>query len=176
MREWGCLIGDSSFFFIAQKNLIKIEQFSNIYLTHCAQSVKIILTIRNNPYKNMGDILEKGDEIMANDDWDIIALKKLVKESEAKDQRIMELEEQLAEKTLTIEQINKAFIENRSLWKGKYEQSNQDKISFTIEQLEKLKRKIQHNILFVKGDDYLNVVEEIDNQIDDQINELMEMK
>ena len=53
---------------------------------------------------------------------------------------------------------------------------HQDKISFTIEQLEKLKRKIQHNILFVKGDDYLNVVEEIDNQIDDQINELMEMK
>lgn len=93
---------------------------------------------------------------MANDDWDIIVLKKLVKESEAKDQRIIELEEQLAEKTLTIEQ------------------SNQDKISFTIEQLEKLKRKIQHNILIVKGDDYLNVVEEIDNQIDDQINELKE--
>ena len=46
---------------------------------------------------------------------------------------------QLAEKTLTIEQINKAFIENRSLWKGKYERANQDKISFAVEQLEKVK-------------------------------------
>lgn len=54
------------------------------------------------------------------------------------------------------------------------QKQHQDKISFTIEQLENLKRKIQHNILFVKGDDYLNVVEEIDNQIDDQINELKE--
>lgn len=38
----------------------KFEQFSNNYLTHCAQSAKIILTIRNNPCKNMGDILGKG--------------------------------------------------------------------------------------------------------------------
>ena len=41
----------------------------------------------------------------------------------------------------------------------------QYKISFAIEQLEKVKGKIQHNILFVDGDDYLNVIEEIDNQI-----------
>lgn len=61
MREWGCLIGDSPYFSLPKKNNKKIEQFSNIYLTHCAQSVKIILTISNNPYKNMGDILEKGD-------------------------------------------------------------------------------------------------------------------
>ena len=86
---------------------------------------------------------------------------------EQKDKEIQELKQQLAEKTLTIEQINKAFVENRSLWKGKYEQSNQDKISFAVEQLEKVKGKIQHNILFVDGDDYLNVIEEIDNQINE---------
>ena len=37
-------------------------QFSNNHLTHCAESAKIVLTIRNNPCKNMGDILEKGEE------------------------------------------------------------------------------------------------------------------
>ena len=42
---------------------------------------------------------------------------------------------------------------------------NQDKISFAVEQLEKVKGKIQHNILFVNCDDYVNVIEEIDNQI-----------
>ena len=46
-------------------------------------------------------------------------------------------------------------------------QQRQDKISFAIEQLEKVKGKIQHNILFVDGDDYLNVIEEIDNQINE---------
>lgn len=51
------------------------------------------------------------------------------------DKENQQLKHQLAEKTLIIEQINKAFIENRSLWKGKYEQSNQDKISFAVEQL-----------------------------------------
>ena len=51
---------------------------------------------------------------------------------------LMIMKEQLAEKTLTIEQINKAFIENRSLWKGKYERATQDKISFAIEQLEQI--------------------------------------
>ena len=45
------------------------------------------------------------------------------------------LQKALAEKTLTIEQINKAFIGNRSLWKGKYERANQDKISFAVEVL-----------------------------------------
>ena len=100
-----------------------------------------------------------------------------------------ELKKQLAEKTLTIEQINKAFIENRSLWKGKYEQSNQDKISFTIERLEKVKEKLLEELQNVTdlldpleyedyhefigcGRGYKNSIEEIDNQI----NELKEMK
>lgn len=43
---------------------------------------------------------------------------------------------------------------------------NQDKISFAVEQLEKLRDKIQHNILFIDCADYLNVMEEIDNQIE----------
>ena len=58
------------------------------------------------------------------------------------DKENRQLKQQLAEKTLTIEQINKAFIGNRSLWKGKYERANQDKISFAVEQLEKVKEKI----------------------------------
>ena len=78
---------------------------------------------------------------------------------------LMIMKEQLAEKTLTIEQINKAFIENRSLWKGKYERANQDKISFAIEQLEKLKVKL--HIIHTNG--YLKA---IDEEIDDQIKEL----
>lgn len=105
------------------------------------------------------------------------------------DKRIKELEnenkqlkKQLAEKTLTIEQINKAFIENRSLWKGKYEQSNQDKISFAVEQLEKVKEKLLEELQNVTdlldpleyedyhefigcGRGYKNSIEEIDNQI-----------
>lgn len=58
------------------------------------------------------------------------------------EQENQQLKQQLAEKTLTIEQINKAFIENRSLWKGKYERATQDKISFAVEKLEQVKEKI----------------------------------
>lgn len=44
---------------------------------------------------------------------------------------------------------------------------NQDKILFCIEQLNQTKGKIQHNILFVNCDDYVNVIEQIDNQIEE---------
>lgn len=67
-----------------------------------------------------------------NDSYD---LEELIDTLNNKISKIADLEAKLAEKTLTIERINKAFIENRSLWKGKYEQANQDKISFCIEQL-----------------------------------------
>lgn len=77
-----------------------------------------------------------------------------------------QLKQQLAEKTLTIEQINKAFIENRSLWKGKYEQSNQDKISFALEQLEKVK-EYTDDVWWVDG-----VSEVVCNFIDNQIKQL----
>lgn len=103
---------------------------------------------------------------------------------EQKDKEIQELKQQLAEKTLTIEQINKAFIENRSLWKGKYEQSNQDKISFAVKQLEKVKEKLLEELQNVTdlldpleyedyhefigcGRGYKNSIEEIDNQINE---------
>ena len=92
---------------------------------------------------------------------------------------LMIMKEQLAEKTLTIEQINKAFIENRSLWKGKYERANQDKISFTIEQLEQLKKLCQEKFnwwensewegdIYDKSDvsnAYFDIEANIDNQI-----------
>ena len=81
------------------------------------------------------------------------------------------LKQQLAEKTLTIEQINKAFIENRSLWKGKYEQANQDKISFCIEKLDNLKSFIKEKAKFETGDYEIvysdDILEEIENQIEE---------
>ena len=100
---------------------------------------------------------------------------------EQKDKEIQELKQQLAEKTLTIEQINKAFIENRSLWKGKYEQSNQDKISFAVKQLEKLKkefneRKLEYITMETKTHIYGLRIDRINELIDNQINELKEMK
>lgn len=50
-------------------------------------------------------------------------------------------------------------------WKWAWQKERNNKISFAVEQLEKAKGKIQHNILFVNCDDYVNVIEEIDNQI-----------
>lgn len=87
------------------------------------------------------------------------------------------LKQQLADKTLTIEQINKAFIENRSLWKGKYEQSNQDKISFAVKQLEKLKkefnaRKLEYITMETKTHIYGLRIDRINELIENQINEL----
>ena len=83
----------------------------------------------------------------------------------------IKLKQQLAEKTLTIEQINKAFIENRSLWKGKYERANQDKISFAVEKLEQVKETtecILDNALknsSLNESYYDRLLDEIDNQI-----------
>ena len=88
---------------------------------------------------------------------------------EQKDKEIQELKQQLAEKTLTIEQINKAFIENRSLWKGKYEQSNQDKISFAIAELEKVKSAFG---LINSKLDKVETIKEYIHYIDHQINGL----
>ena len=98
----------------------------------------------------------------------------------------MIMKEQLAEKTLTIEQINKAFIENRSLWKGKYERANQDKISFTVEQLEQLKKLCQEKFNWWEnseweGDiydksDVSNAYFDIEANIDNQIKQLKEME
>jgi len=100
---------------------------------------------------------------------------------------LMIMKEQLAEKTLTIEQINKAFIENRSLWKGKYERANQDKISFAVEQLEQLKKLCQEKFNWWEnseweGDiydksDVSNAYFDIEANVDNQIEELKkEMK
>ena len=83
-----------------------------------------------------------------------------------------ELKQQLAEKTLTIEQINKAFIENRSLWKCKYERANQEKISFAVERLKKVKEKVVKLKDYSRCDKYkecwdiiIDIIIDIDNQI-----------
>ena len=83
------------------------------------------------------------------------------------------LKQQLAEKTLTIEQINKAFIENRSLWKGKYERANQDKISFAVEQIKNLKLLILSNW---RENDCNLFLGDVDKIFDKQIKQLKEQQ
>lgn len=73
------------------------------------------------------------------------------------------LEQQLAEKEKEIERLREINLEVPI--KQLQFHHNQDKISFAVEQLNQAKGKIQHNILFVDCDDYVNVIEEIDNQI-----------
>lgn len=62
------------------------------------------------------------------------------------------LKQQLAEKTLDVERINKAFIENRHLWKGKYEEAEKDKTTFAIEKLEQVDKYISSGYCFDLGD------------------------
>lgn len=129
-------------------------------------------------------LVEKYNNLKEEVDSNFVDGQKYNELREQKDKEIQELKQQLAEKTLTIEQINKAFIENRSLWKGKYEQSNQDKISFAVKQLEKLKEKLLEELQNVDdlldpqeyedyheligcGRGYKNSIEEIDNQINE---------
>ena len=69
--------------------------------------------------------------------------------------------------TSSIEQMTNLTLEKQSDWFKENCVKDQDKILFAIAELEKVKGKIQHNILFVDGDDYLNVIEEIDNQINE---------
>ena len=92
-------------------------------------------------------------------------------EYDNKDKTIADLEAKLAEKTLTIEQINKAFMENRSLWKGKYERANQDKISFAVEQLSQFKSELVNKVSPVNLS-YTEYVQEVFNKVDNQIKEL----
>lgn len=58
------------------------------------------------------------------------------------DKQITKLKQQLAGKTLDIERINKAFIENRSLWKGKYDRVVEQLKSQPKEIVEKIKRTV----------------------------------
>lgn len=86
------------------------------------------------------------------------------------------LKQQLAEKTLTIEQINKAFIENRSLWKGKYERANQYKITFAVEQLENCRlnliKLLNKKLVYLDS----STADEMDDLFDNQIKLLKEGK
>ena len=81
-----------------------------------------------------------------------------------------QLKQQLAEKELKhLKELKRLLnsLYGKTTMNRFQEIQRQYKISFAIEQLEKVKGKIQHNILFVDGDDYLNVIEEIDNQINE---------
>lgn len=81
-----------------------------------------------------------------------------------------QLKQQLAEKELKhLKELKRLLnsLYGKTTMNRFQEIQRQYKISFAVEQLEKVKGKIQHNILFVDGDDYLNVIEEIDNQINE---------
>ena len=81
-----------------------------------------------------------------------------------------QLKQQLAEKELKhLKELKRLLnsLYGKTTMNRFQEIQRQYKISFAIEQLENVKGKIQHNILFVDGDDYLNVIEEIDNQINE---------
>ena len=81
-----------------------------------------------------------------------------------------QLKQQLAEKELKhLKELKRLLnsLYGKTTMNRFQEIQRQYKISFAIEQLEKVKGKIQHNILFMDGDDYLNVIEEIDNQINE---------
>ena len=81
-----------------------------------------------------------------------------------------QLKQQLAEKELKhLKELKRVLnsLYGKTTMNRFQEIQRQYKISFAIDQLEKVKGKIQHNILFVDGDDYLNVIEEIDNQINE---------
>ena len=92
-----------------------------------------------------------------------------------KEKQITELQKQLAEKDEEIEELNDK-LEWKSKWLkiadnmvGHYEKSNQDKISFAIEQLEKVKMYIDDHAYYI---DEREFGIEINEYIDNQINEL----
>ena len=85
-----------------------------------------------------------------------------------KDEKIAELQKQLEDAEEHIDSLELQLREQYQIVDEKDEQlaeKEKDKISFAVEQLEKVKCKIQHNILFADCEDYLNVIEEIDDQI-----------
>ena len=124
--------------------------------------------------KKISDLEVKLAESNESHHKNIVELTKMATE---KDRKIEELKQQLAEKTLTIEQINKAFIENRSLWKGKYEKANQDKISFCIEKLEKVKELLFSKAIQITGTSVDGVrLYSINEIFGDQIKQLKEME
>ena len=86
--------------------------------------------------------------------------------------RYQEIKRQLEEKEETIEKINKEFVQAVKDWKSLVERKNQEKISFSVEQLEKVKEiLIQNADIDFRKNCYINAVE-LDKFIDNQINEL----
>jgi multidrug resistance efflux pump len=73
-----------------------------------------------------------------------------------------QLKQQLAEKEKEYKESVEKILSSRDKLVLEY---NQDKISFAVEQLNQAKGKIKHNVLFLDCDDYVNVMEELDNQI-----------
>ena len=97
------------------------------------------------------EMFKSGDTIIRNFTNKITELQKQLEDAE---EHIDSLELQLREQYQIVDEKDEQLAEKEK-----------DKISFAVEQLEKVKCKIQHNILFADCEDYLNVIEEIDDQI-----------
>ena len=116
-------------------------------------------------------------EYLMSQDKSDLAIEIMNLETSSSNNRIAEsikendqLKQQLAEKELKhLKELKRLLnsLYGKTTMNRFQEIQRQYKISFAIEQLEKVKGKIQHNILFMDGDDYLNVIEEIDNQINE---------
>jgi len=100
--------------------------------------------------------------------------------------KIKELEKQLAEKEKEIEKQNRriSLLEKykndqktrANEYYKQYKQANQDKISFAVEQLEKVKAEFVNNVSPVNLS-YTEYVQEVFNKLNNQIEELKkEMK
>ena len=84
--------------------------------------------------------------------------------------KVADLEAKLAEKDEEAQEIYEMYNQERKKnWL--YNRKNQDKISFALDQLEKVKENIHYLLSF----DY-NLVFKVNEQIDNQIKQLKEMK
>lgn len=90
---------------------------------------------------------------------------KILKERNQLANENFKLKQQLAEKEKEFDWLHKKF--------AKYAESNQDKISFCIEQLEKIKKWIhEHRVIPFFEERYIVYVKSLNNEIDNQIEEL----
>lgn len=104
---------------------------------------------------------------------DRFALEKLVKESEEKDKTIADLEAKLAEK----EKENELMAKTLRMTKCIEKEINQDKISFAVEQLEKVKELLLSKAIQITGTSVDTVrLYSINEIFNNQIKQLKEMK
>ena len=143
-------------------NIVHIDQMKQIadLEAKLAESEKLIFTYQN--------IFRQKPET-ATEMYEF--LQPYEKKLKLNELEIDKLKQQLAEKDKTINELVERSMENfKQMKEWKWQATignNQDKISFAVEQLNQAKDKIQHNILFIDCNDYVSVIEEIDNQIEE---------